>query len=111
MFFVKTFLLFSLTALAEITGCYLPFLMIKEQKSWWLIVPTLISLSLFVWLLTLHPASAGRTYAAYGGVYVVMALIWLRLVDKVHLSVWDMVGSGIMLIGVGLIAFQPGIKV
>jgi YnfA/UPF0060 family uncharacterized protein len=51
----------------------------------WLLLPAAASLALFVWLLTLHPAASGRVYAAYGGVYVATALIWLRLVDGVRL--------------------------
>ena len=48
-----------------------------------------VSLALFVWLLTLHPAAAGRVYAAYGGVYITVALAWLWGVDGVRPSVWD----------------------
>ena len=77
----KVALLFTITALAEILGCYLPWLILKQGKSLWLMLPAAISLSLFAWLLTLHPTAAGRTYAAYGGVYIAVALLWLRLVD------------------------------
>src|SRR5690606_1550993 len=69
--------LFALTALAEIIGCYLPYLWLKQGYSAWLLVPAAASLALFAWLLTLHPTAAGRVYAAYGGVYVSMALLWL----------------------------------
>ena len=65
---LQLLLLFGLTALAEITGCYLPWLWLKQQGSVCLLVPAALSLLLFVWLLTLHPAAAGRVYAAYGGV-------------------------------------------
>jgi small multidrug resistance family-3 protein len=88
---LKLLLLFGLTALAEITGCYLPWLWLKQQGSVYLLVPAL-SLLLFVWLLTLHPAAAGRVYAAYGGVYVVVALLWLWLVDGVRPGLWDVLG-------------------
>ena len=72
----------------------------------WLLVPAAASLALFVWLLTLHPAASGRVYAAYGGVYVLTALIWLRVVDGVKLSTWDWVGalvafSGMLIIVTG----------
>jgi len=70
MFELKTVLLFFVTALAEIVGCYLPYLWLKEDKSIWLLLPAAGSLALFVWLLSIHPAAAGRVYAAYGGVYV-----------------------------------------
>ncbi|HBC2531647.1 TPA: YnfA family protein, partial [Serratia marcescens] len=71
---LKTTLLFFATALAEIIGCFLPYLWLKKQGSAWLLLPAAVSLMLFVWLLTLHPAASGRVYAAYGGVYVATAL-------------------------------------
>ena len=74
---MKTLLLFVLTALAEIVGCYLPYLWLREQRSAWLLLPAGASLAAFVWLLSLHPEASGRVYAAYGGVYVAVALLWL----------------------------------
>ncbi|HIF6756609.1 TPA: YnfA family protein, partial [Serratia marcescens] len=88
---LKTTLLFFATALAEIIGCFLPYLWLKKQGSAWLLLPAAVSLMLFVWLLTLHPAASGRVYAAYGGVYVATALLWLRVVDGVKLSALDWV--------------------
>lgn len=64
---VKVAFLFAVTAVAEIVGCYLPWLVIKQDKPAWLLVPAAVSLGVFAWLLTLHPMAAGRTYAAYGG--------------------------------------------
>lgn len=61
----KTLGLFIVTALAEIVGCYLPYLWLKQGKSAWLLVPAVLSLALFAWLLSLHPIAAGRVYAAY----------------------------------------------
>lgn len=100
-------LLFALTALAEIIGCYLPWLVLKQEKSLLLLIPAAISLAIFAWLLTLHPNAAGRTYAAYGGMYIAVALLWLRFVDGVALTRWDMVGAGIALLGMAVIAMQP----
>ena len=100
-------LLFALTALAEIIGCYLPWLVLKQEKSLLLLIPAAISLAIFAWLLTLHPNAAGRTYAAYGGMYIAVALLWLRFVDGVALTRWDMVGAGIALFGMAVIAMQP----
>ncbi|MFW8120770.1 YnfA family protein, partial [Klebsiella pneumoniae] len=82
---VKTALLFFITAIAEITGCFLPWLWLKRGMGTWLLLPAAASVALFVGLLTLHPAASGRVYAAYGGVYVLTALIWLRLIDGVKL--------------------------
>lgn len=89
----KITLLFFVTALAEIIGCFLPYLWLRKGGSSWLLLPAALSLSLFVWLLTLHPAASGRVYAAYGGVYVVTALVWLRVVDGVKLSTTDWLGA------------------
>lgn len=100
---LKTTLLFFATALAEIIGCFLPYLWLKKQGSAWLLLPAALSLMLFVWLLTLHPAANGRVYAAYGGVYVATALLWLRVVDGVKLSALDWVGAGVALVGMLII--------
>jgi small multidrug resistance family-3 protein len=100
---LKTTLLFLVTALAEIIGCFLPYLWLRKDGSIWLLLPSVVSLALFVWLLTLHPAASGRVYAAYGGVYVATALLWLRIIDGVKLSVYDWLGAGIALIGMAII--------
>jgi len=100
---VKISLLFIVTALAEIIGCFLSYLWLRKEGSIWLLLPAAASLTLFVWLLTLHPAASGRVYAAYGGVYVATALVWLRVVDGVKLSVYDWIGAGIALIGMAII--------
>lgn len=102
---IKTLSLFVVTALAEIIGCYLPYLYLKEGKSYWLLFPAAISLALFVWLLTLHPQAAGRVYAAYGGVYICVALIWLWAIDAVRPVITDWIGVSICLIGVIIIMF------
>lgn len=99
--------LFAVTAFAEILGCYLPWLVLKQGKSLWLLLPAIASLALFVWLLTLHPSAAGRTYAAYGGMYITVALLWLRFVDGVPLTAWDVTGAALALIGMSVIALQP----
>lgn len=100
---IKTTLLFFATALAEIIGCFLPWLWLKRSGSPLLLLPAACSLALFVWLLTLHPAASGRVYAAYGGVYVVTALLWLRIVDGVKLSVYDWAGAAIAFTGMLII--------
>ena len=107
MEWLKISALFAVTAVAEIVGCYLPWLVLKQGKSGWLLVPAALSLALFAWLLTLHPAAAGRTYAAYGGMYIAVALLWLRWVDGIVLTRWDALGAGLALIGMAIIALQP----
>ncbi|MDY6481650.1 YnfA family protein [Acinetobacter faecalis] len=104
---ITTFFLFFITAIAEILGCYFPYLILNQGKSHWLWIPTAISLAVFVWLLTLHPAASGRIYAAYGGIYIFTALIWLKYVDHVSLSRWDIMGGLVVIIGATIIVLQP----
>ena len=104
---LKTFVLFAATAIAEIVGCYLPYLWLRQGQSVWLLVPGAASLALFAWLLTLHPTAAGRTYAAYGGVYIFVALLWLWLVEDIRPTGWDMAGVFVALAGMGIIMFAP----
>lgn len=80
----RTLLLFVATACAEIVGCYLPYLWLRRGSSPWPLLPGALSLVAFAWLLSLHPTAAGRTYAAYGGVYVIMSLAWLWLVERIR---------------------------
>lgn len=100
---IKTGLLFFVTALTEIIGCFLPYLWLRREGSPWLLLPAALSLAVFVWLLSLHPAASGRVYAAYGGVYVATALLWLRFVDGIRLSSFDWLGAGVALLGMGII--------
>lgn len=102
-----TFGLFVLTALAEIIGCYLPWLWLRKGGSVWLLLPAAASLALFAWLLTLHPEASGRVYAAYGGVYVSVALLWLWLIDGIRPGPWDLLGGAVTLAGMAIIAFAP----
>ncbi|TEW51507.1 YnfA family protein [Psychromonas algicola] len=99
MFELKTITLFALTAFAEIIGCYLPYLWLKQGKSIFLLIPATISLTLFVWLLSLHPAASGRVYAAYGGMYVFVSLLWLWIVDGIKPVSTDIIGGLIVLLG------------
>lgn len=102
-----TVVLFAITAIAEIVGCYLGYQWLVEKKPLWYLIPLVISLAIFVWLLTLHPTATGRVYAAYGGIYVAVALMWLHLVDKVTLMAWDIAGGSVVLLSVCIIIFQP----
>ena len=104
---LKIFGLFTVTAIAEIVGCYLPYLWLRQGHSIWLVIPTAFSLAAFVWLLTLHPQEAGRTYAAYGGIYVSVALMWLWLVESTRPTITDMVGVSFCILGMAIIMFGP----
>jgi small multidrug resistance family-3 protein len=103
----KTIGLFFISAIAEILGCYLPYLWLKEGKSVWLLLPAALSLALFAWLLSLHPTAAGRVYAAYGGVYVFVAILWLWIVDGIRPTLWDIIGVTVALLGMAIIMFAP----
>lgn len=105
MLLLKTLALFMLTAVAEILGCYLPYLWLRQRASIWLLVPAGMSLAFFAWLLSLHPAAAGRVYAAYGGVYIAVALLWLWRIDGVPLTRWDVAGAAVAVIGMGIIVW------
>ena len=104
---ITTFCLFFITSIAEILGCYFSYLILNQGKSHWLWLPTALSLAVFVWLLTLHPAASGRIYAAYGGIYIFSALMWLRYVDQVILTRWDMLGGLVVILGAMMIILQP----
>ncbi len=107
MFAVKTILLFLVTAVAEIAGCYLPYLWLTQGKSPWLLVPAALSLAVFAWLLSFHPTAAGRVYAAYGDVYIFVAILCLWLVDGIRPTAWDLAGAAIALAGMAVIMFAP----
>ncbi|MEN3967919.1 MULTISPECIES: YnfA family protein [Acinetobacter] len=103
----NTVFLFFVTALMEILGCYFPYLILNQNKSQWLWIPTALALAAFVWLLTLHPAASGRIYAAYGGIYIMSALLWLKFVDGVDLTKFDLLGGLIVMVGALTIILQP----
>ena len=107
MILLRAALLFVLTACAEILGCYLPYLWLKEGKSVWLLVPSAVSLAVFAWLLTLHPSAAARTYAAYGGVYIFVALLWLWLVENQRPNRWDIIGVTVSIMALPEFAWVP----
>jgi small multidrug resistance family-3 protein len=107
VFILRTCALFVATAIAEIIGCYLPYLWLKRDGSPWLLIPAIASLAIFAWLLTLHPTAAGRVYAAYGGVYVSVAIVWLWLVDGNRPTSWDLLGAAVALAGMAIIMFGP----
>ena len=86
---------------------YLPYLWLRKTGSLWLLLPAAASLTCFAWLLTLHPTAAGRVYAAYGGVCVVVALLWLWRIDGVAPDRWDLLGGVVCLTGMSIIMFSP----
>ena len=98
--------LFVLTAVAEILGCYLVFLWMRGGRSALLLLGAATALAVFAWLLSFHP-TAGRAYAAYGGVYAAAAVVWGWLVEGLVPDRWDVTGAAVALLGMGIIAFGP----
>ncbi len=95
-------------AIAEIAGCFAFWAWLRLGKPVWWIVPGLVSLALFAYLLTLvESAHAGRAYAAYGGVYIVASIAWLWLVEAARPDRWDLIGAAICLTGAAVILFGP----
>lgn len=107
MLIIRAFGLYAVTAVAEILGCYLPYLWLKRGGSPWLLLPAAASLAIFAWLLTLQPTAAGRVYAAYGGVYIGIAILWLWLVEGTRPTAWDLAGAAVAIAGMIIIVLGP----
>lgn len=103
-----TILAYIGAALAEIAGCFAFWAWLRLDKPIWWLVPGMASLALFAWLLTLVDSDqAGRAYAAYGGIYIVTALLWLWAAEGVRPDRWDVVGGAICLAGAAIILWGP----
>lgn len=103
-----TAIVYIAAALAEIAGCFSFWMWLREGKPVWWIVPGIVSLIAFAWLLTLvDSAAAGRAYAAYGGVYVAASLVWLLAVEGVRPDRWDLIGAAVCIAGAGIILLGP----
>ena len=104
---VRSLILFALAGLAEIGGGYLVWLWLRDGESVWLGVLGGLILFLYGVIPTLQAASFGRVYAAYGGVFVVLSLVWGWQVDKTVPDRYDLIGAGISLLGVVIIMYWP----
>lgn len=103
-----TLAIYAGAALAEISGCFAVWAWMRQGAGVFWLVPGLVSLAVFAWLLTLAPSeSAGRAYAAYGGVYITASLLWLWMVEKQRPDTWDLTGAAICLFGAAVIIFAP----
>ena len=95
-------------AIAEIAGCFAFWAWLRLDRSAWWLVPGMIALALFAYLLTLVESSAaGRAYAAYGGVYIVASIAWLWLIEGHRPDRWDISGAAICLLGASIILLAP----
>jgi small multidrug resistance family-3 protein len=105
---MKTYLLYSLAALFEIAGCFAFWAWWRLEKPVLWLAPGLVSLALFAWVLTLVPSdAAGRTYAAYGAIYILASIVWLAMVENRMPDRWDIIGTAVCLIGGAIILFGP----
>jgi small multidrug resistance family-3 protein len=106
--YALTLAIYIAAGFAEIAGCFSFWLWLKEGRSPVYVLPGVAALVLFALLLTrIDSATAGRAYAAYGGVYITASLLWLRLVEGRTPDRWEVVGGLICLCGAGLILFGP----
>lgn len=108
MSFAPTVALYALAALAEIAGCFAVWAWMRLGASALWLVPGLVSLAAFAWLLTLAPADfAGRAYAAYGGIYIAASLVWLWAIEGQRPDTWDLAGALLCVLGAAIILFAP----
>ena len=105
--FSKSLLLFVVAGLCEICGGYLVWLWLREGKSIWVALAGAFVLILYGIIPTLQPANFGRVYAAYGGVFVVLSILWGWKVDNIAPDRYDLIGGFICLAGVGVIMYWP----
>lgn len=95
-------------AFLEIAGCFAFWSWLRLGKPGWWVVPGMVALAAFAWLLTrIDAAHAGRAFAAYAGVYIVCSLAWLWAVEGARPDRWDATGAAVCLLGAGLILFGP----
>lgn len=99
--------LYALAALAEIAGCFAVWHWWRGASALWLI-PGALALAGFALLLAMTPpAHAGRSFAAYGGIYIAVSLGWLWLVEKTRPDLWDILGGALAITGAAVILFAP----
>ena len=105
---MKSLLVFSVAALAEIAGCFAFWAWWRLDKSILWLAPGMVSLALFGRLLTqVDSAFAGRAYAAYGGVYIAASLLWLWFAEGLRPDRFDVAGAALALVGAGIILAAP----
>lgn len=105
---MKTTAVYIAAALAEIAGCFAFWAWLRLDRSPLWLLPGCLSLALFAYLLTLvEVEAAGRTYATYGGIYIVASLIWLWTVEGQTPDRWDVLGAAVCLTGAAIILLAP----
>ena len=105
---MKTFAVYIAAAAAEIAGCFALWAVVRQGASAWWLLPGVLSLVLFGWLLTRVDVDfAGRAYAVYGGIYIAASLVWLWTVEGRGPDRWDLVGASIAIAGALVILYMP----
>ena len=107
MLIAKSIALFMLAGLCEIGGGYLVWIWLRENKSPWLAAAGAVVLIMYGIIPTFQPAHFGRIYAAYGGVFVVLSILWGWKIDKIIPDRFDIIGGLICLLGVSVIMYWP----
>lgn len=106
--YLTTAIVYAGAAVAEIVGCFAFWAWLRmDRTSWWL-VPGIVALVAFAFLLTLAPSeNAGRAYAAYGGVYILASLLWLWIAEGHQPDKWDLTGGALAIVAATIILFAP----
>ncbi len=105
---MKTLLIYFGAALAEIGGCFAFWAWLRLGKPIFWLIPGLLALAVFAYLLTrIDTDFAGRAYAVYGGIYIASSLLWLWIVEGVRADRWDLTGAAICLLGAAIILWGP----
>lgn len=105
---IRTLAIYALAAFAEIGGCFAFWAWLRLGRSPWWAGAGALSLIAFALLLTrIDTSVAGRAFAAYGGIYILASIVWMRLVEGARPDRWDLLGGAVCLIGAGIILFAP----
>ncbi|ADZ10580.1 UPF0060 membrane protein ynfA [Methanobacterium lacus] len=107
MEYLKSIFYFVVAGLFEIGGGYLIWLWIREGRGIEFAILGAVILVLYGVIPTLQPANFGRVYAAYGGIFIFMALLWGWQVDKITPDRFEIIGATIALFGVFIIMYWP----
>jgi small multidrug resistance family-3 protein len=105
---MKWIAVYTGAALAEIAGCFAFWAWLRLERSALWLLPGMLALACFAWLLTwVETETAGRAYAAYGGIYIMASLAWLWIVEGARPDRWDVIGAMVCLCGASIILFAP----